>query len=44
MRDLNEDQKVSHDVVADKRTGQGPADNLKPAWVGIAYLVAPPLD
>jgi CspA family cold shock protein len=30
MRDLNEGQKISYDVVADKRTGKSPADNLKP--------------
>jgi len=31
MRDLNEGQKISYDVVADKRTGKSSADNLKPA-------------
>jgi CspA family cold shock protein len=31
MRDLNEGQKISKDVVADKRTGKSSADNLKPA-------------
>jgi cold shock protein len=31
MRDLNEGQKISCDVVADKRTGKSSADNLKPA-------------
>ena len=31
MRDLNEGQKISYDVVADKRTGKSFADNLKPA-------------
>jgi CspA family cold shock protein len=31
MRDLNEGQKISYDVVADKRTCKSSADNLKPA-------------
>jgi cold shock CspA family protein len=31
MRDFNEGQKISYDVVADKRTGKSSADNLKPA-------------
>jgi cold shock protein len=31
MRDLNEGQKISYDVVADRRTGKSSADNLKPA-------------
>jgi cold shock protein len=31
IRDLNEGQKISYDVVADKRTGKSSADNLKPA-------------
>ncbi len=31
MRDLNEGQKVSYDIVADKRSGKSSADNLKPA-------------
>jgi CspA family cold shock protein len=31
MRDLNEGQKISYDVTADKRTGKSSADNLKPA-------------
>ena len=31
MRDLNEGQKISYDVVADKRTDKSSADNLKPA-------------
>jgi cold shock protein len=31
MRDLNEGQKISYDVVADSRTGKSSADNLKPA-------------
>ena len=31
MRDLNEGQKISYDVVADKRTGKSSADDLKPA-------------
>jgi cold shock protein len=31
VRDLNEGQKISYDVVADKRTGKSSADNLKPA-------------
>jgi CspA family cold shock protein len=30
MRDLNEGQKISYDVVADRRTGKSSADNLKP--------------
>jgi CspA family cold shock protein len=29
MRDLNEGQKISYDVVADKRTGKGSAENLR---------------
>ena len=31
MRDLNEGQKISFDLVADKRSGKSSADNLKPA-------------
>jgi CspA family cold shock protein len=31
MRDLNEGQKISYEVVADKRSGKSSADNLKPA-------------
>jgi CspA family cold shock protein len=31
MRDLNEGQKISYEIVADKRTGKSSADNLKPA-------------
>ena len=31
MRDPNEGQKISYDVVADKCTGKSSADNLKPA-------------
>jgi cold shock protein len=31
MQDLNEGQKISYDVVADRRTGKSSADNLKPA-------------
>jgi len=31
MRDRNEGEKISYDVVADKRTGKSSADNLKPA-------------
>ena len=31
MRDLNEGQKIAHEVVANKRTGKSSADNLKPA-------------
>jgi hypothetical protein len=38
MRDLNEGQKVSHDVVAEKRTSKWAADNLKPAWWAMATL------
>ena len=29
MRDLNEGQKISYDVVADRRTGKSSADNLR---------------
>ncbi len=29
MHDLNEGQKISYDVVADKRTGKSSADNLR---------------
>jgi cold shock protein len=29
MRDLNEGQKISYDVVADKRTGKASAENLR---------------
>jgi cold shock protein len=29
MRDLNEGQKLSYDVVADKRTGKASAENLR---------------
>ncbi len=29
MRDLNEGQKISYEIVADKRTGKSSADNLK---------------
>jgi CspA family cold shock protein len=31
MRDRNEGQKISYDVVADKRTDKSSADNLKSA-------------
>ena len=31
MRSLNEGQKVSYDVVADRKTGKSSADNLKAA-------------
>jgi len=31
LRDLNEGQKVSYDIVADKRTGRSSAGNLKVA-------------
>jgi CspA family cold shock protein len=31
MRDLNERQKISYDVVPDRRTGKSSADKLKPA-------------
>jgi cold shock protein len=31
MRGLNEGQKISYDVVADRRTRKSSADNLKPA-------------
>jgi CspA family cold shock protein len=30
LRDLNEGQKISYEVVADKRSGKSSADNLKP--------------
>ncbi len=30
MQDLNEGQKISYDIVADRRTGKSSADNLKP--------------
>ena len=29
MRDLNEGQKISYEVVADRRTGNSAADNLR---------------
>ena len=29
MRDLNEGQKISYEVVADRRTGKSAADNLR---------------
>ena len=31
MHDLNDGQKISYDVVADKRSGKSSAENLKPA-------------
>jgi len=31
IRDGNEGQKISYDVVADRRTGKSSADKLKPA-------------
>jgi CspA family cold shock protein len=31
MRDLNEGQKISYEIMADRRTGKSSADNLKPA-------------
>ena len=31
MRDLNEGQKISYEILADRRTGKSSADNLKPA-------------
>jgi cold shock protein len=31
MRELNEGQKISYDIVADKRSGKSSADNLKAA-------------
>jgi cold shock protein len=31
MRDLNEGQKISYDVVADRRTGESSPDKFKPA-------------
>ena len=30
LRDLNEGQKLSYEIVADKRTGESSAENLKP--------------
>jgi cold shock protein len=30
MRNLNDGQKISYDVVADRRTGNSSAENLKP--------------
>ena len=30
MRELNEGQKITYDIVADKRTGKSSAENLKP--------------
>ena len=41
MRDLNEGQKISYDVVADKRTGKSSADNLNRRDGAFAYPVAP---
>src|ERR1700677_3440521 len=41
MRDLNEGQKISYDVVADKRTGKSSADDLKPARRGVRLPAAP---
>jgi cold shock protein len=38
MRDLNEGQKISDNVVADRRTGKSSADNLKPARPGSLAL------
>ena len=31
MHDLSEGQKISYEIVADKRTGKSSAENLKPA-------------
>ena len=31
MRELNEGQQITYEVVADRRTGRSSADNLKPA-------------
>jgi CspA family cold shock protein len=31
MRSLNEGQKISYDIVADRRTGKSSADNLRAA-------------
>jgi len=31
MHDLHEGQKISYDILADRRTGKSSADNLKPA-------------
>ena len=31
MHDLREGQKISYEIVADKRTGKSSAENLKPA-------------
>ena len=30
MRGLNEGQKITYEIVADKRTGKSSAENLKP--------------
>ena len=38
MSDLNEGQKISYDVVADRRTGKSSADNLKPWGRGLLTL------
>jgi hypothetical protein len=38
MRDLNEGQKISYDVVMDKRGRRSSADNLKPADGTLATL------
>jgi len=44
MRDLNEGQKISYDVVADRRTGKSSADNLKPVMLVTTYDAVVPFD
>jgi cold shock protein len=44
MRDLNEGQKISYEIVADKRSGKSSADNLKPAWGAYARQIVDVLD
>ena len=34
IRDLNEGQKIAHEIVADRRTGKSSADTLKPDDTG----------
>jgi CspA family cold shock protein len=44
MRDLNEGQKISYDVVADRRTGKSSADISNRRDGAFAYPVAPPFN
>jgi CspA family cold shock protein len=44
MRDLNEGQKISYDVVADRRTGKSSADISNQRDGAFAYPVAPPFN